>query len=113
MARSHIIFTDSGGLQEEAPSLGKPLILARDTTERPEAVEAGTVRLVGADAETIAGSLLELIRDKAAYRRMAGAKNPFGDGQAADRIADALLHFYGRSRKRPDEWAPGDNTFGA
>ncbi|MFB6264018.1 MAG: non-hydrolyzing UDP-N-acetylglucosamine 2-epimerase [Bradymonadaceae bacterium] len=90
MNRSTLILTDSGGIQEEAPSLGKPVLVMRETTERPEAVEAGTARLVGADAETIVEAVTTLLSDSDAYEQMAGASNPFGDGRAAERIADAL-----------------------
>lgn len=86
MERSYIIITDSGGVQEEAPSLGKPVLVMRDTTERPEAVEAGTVILVGTSQERIVGEANRLLNDKAHYARMAQAMNPYGDGQAAKRI---------------------------
>ncbi len=89
MQRSCIVLTDSGGLQEEAPSLGKPVLLMRDTTERPEAVEAGTVELVGTDHAAIVGAVTTLLTDEATYTRMARARNPFGDGRAARRIAAA------------------------
>lgn len=89
--RSTFILTDSGGLQEEAPCLGKPVLVMRDQTERPEGVDAGTLRLVGAEEETIVASAVELLRDPAAYGRMARADNPYGDGRAADRIAAWLL----------------------
>jgi len=91
MDRSYLIVTDSGGVQEEAPSLGKPVLVMRDTTERPEAVEAGTVRLVGSDAAAIVRNTLQLLDDETAYKRMAMAHNPYGDGNAAQRIATALL----------------------
>lgn len=91
MSKAHVIITDSGGIQEEAPALGKPVLVARDTTERPEAVTAGTARLVGATCEAIVRATEELLDDAAAYRRMSGAKNPFGDGRAADRICADLL----------------------
>lgn len=91
MTRSTLILTDSGGVQEEAPSLGKPVLVMRETTERPEAVDAGTVRLVGTDAATIEREVLHLLDDAAAYSRMAQAHNPYGDGQAAQRIAADLL----------------------
>jgi len=91
MKRAHIILTDSGGIQEEAPSLGKPVLVMRDTTERPEAVEAGTVKLVGTDVETITESLSLLLHDKQAYDAMSYAHNPYGDGKACERIRDALL----------------------
>lgn len=91
MNRAHIILTDSGGIQEEAPSLGKPVLVMRDTTERPEAVQAGTVKLVGTEAEAIVQNLRELLTDLAAYQRMSFAHNPYGDGQASQRIVNALL----------------------
>ena len=87
MSRAHVILTDSGGIQEEAPSLGKPVLVMRDTTERPEAVEAGTVRLVGTDRARIVAEVTRLLDDEAAYREMARAHNPNGDGEAAMRIA--------------------------
>lgn len=90
MNRAHIILTDSGGIQEEAPSLGKPVLVMRDTTERPEAVEAGTVKLVGTDVTTITTELNKLLTDEAAYNLMSRAHNPYGDGQACQRIRDAL-----------------------
>jgi UDP-N-acetylglucosamine 2-epimerase (non-hydrolysing) len=86
MKRSRIILTDSGGIQEEAPSLAKPVLVMRDTTERPEAVVAGTVRLVGTDRERIVSETRRLLRDEAAYRQMAFAHNPYGDGKACQRI---------------------------
>jgi UDP-N-acetylglucosamine 2-epimerase (non-hydrolysing) len=90
MNRAHIILTDSGGIQEEAPSLGKPVLVMRDTTERPEAVEAGTVKLVGTDVDKITSALNELLTDEAAYKAMSRAHNPYGDGQACQRICDIL-----------------------
>ena len=90
MRRAHLIITDSGGVQEEAPSLGKPVLVMRETTERPEAVDAGTVRLVGTDPEKIYGETLKLLTDDAAHAEMARALNPYGDGRAAGRIAAAL-----------------------
>jgi UDP-N-acetylglucosamine 2-epimerase (non-hydrolysing) len=93
MRRADIILTDSGGVQEEAPSLGKPVLVMRDTTERPEAVDAGTVRLVGTDTDLILSEVTTLLDDSAAYDRMARAHNPYGDGQAAPRIRDAILDF--------------------
>ncbi|EGR0106371.1 UDP-N-acetylglucosamine 2-epimerase (non-hydrolyzing) [Vibrio vulnificus] len=91
MDRAHIILTDSGGIQEEAPSLGKPVLVMRDTTERPEAVAAGTVKLVGTDVEKITASLNTLLTDKDAYRAMSFAHNPYGDGNACERILNILL----------------------
>lgn len=91
MQQSHIILTDSGGVQEEAPSLGKPVLVMRDTTERPEAVEAGTVRLVGTDTGRIVGELVRLLDDNEDYSRMSAAHNPYGDGRASARIVDAIV----------------------
>lgn len=91
MGRTHVILTDSGGIQEEAPSLGKPVLVMRDTTERPEAVEAGTVRLVGADREKIVQETSRLLDDPASYEVMARAHNPYGDGAAAKKILEILL----------------------
>ena len=90
MSRSYLIITDSGGIQEEAPSLGKPVLVMRETTERPEAVEAGTVRLVGTDVRRIVGEATRLLEDAGAYETMARTHNPYGDGQAAARIADEI-----------------------
>ncbi|MHB8870481.1 MAG: non-hydrolyzing UDP-N-acetylglucosamine 2-epimerase [Thermoleophilia bacterium] len=94
-----VLITDSGGIQEEAPTLGKPVLVMRDTTERPEGIAAGTARLVGTHTETVAGALLELLTDHEAYQRMAAAVNPYGDGFAAARIADHLEH---RFQMRPE-----------
>ncbi len=90
MNRAYLILTDSGGVQEEAPSLGKPVLVMRDTTERPEAVDAGTVKLVGTDVERIVGELHTLLTDADAYNAMSYAHNPYGDGKACQRILDAL-----------------------
>ncbi len=90
LARSYIILTDSGGIQEEAPSLGKPVLVMRDTTERPEGIEAGTLRLVGTDEETIFDAFEELLTNQASYDRMSHASNPYGDGHASERIVDIL-----------------------
>lgn len=90
MQHSTLLLTDSGGVQEEAPSLGKPVLVMRDTTERPEAVEAGTVRLVGTDAEAIVGNVTALLLDKEMYKRMSETHNPYGDGRACERIMAAL-----------------------
>lgn len=90
MTRAHIILTDSGGIQEEAPSLGKPVLVMRDTTERPEAVNAGTVKLVGTDVNKITSSLSELLIDESVYNKMSFAHNPYGDGRACQRILAAL-----------------------
>ena len=93
MDRATLLLTDSGGVQEEAPSLGKPVLVMRDTTERPEAVEAGTARLVGTDAGTIVAAVARLLTDREAYAGMARAHNPYGDGHAAARIVETCLRF--------------------
>lgn len=95
MTRCHLILTDSGGVQEEAPSLGKPVLVMRETTERPEAVEAGTSILVGTDRQKIVGEVTRLLTDAAAYERMSRAQNPYGDGKAARRIVAACEAFLG------------------
>ena len=93
---SHIILTDSGGIQEEAPSLGKPVLVLRDTTERPEGIDAGTLKLVGTDADTIYEETMRLLTDKAEYERMSKASNPYGDGQASRRIVDAIIEKFSK-----------------
>tara|TARA_R110002126_G_scaffold110918_1_gene248389 strand:- start:107747 stop:108928 length:1182 start_codon:yes stop_codon:yes gene_type:complete len=95
MKASYMILTDSGGIQEEAPSLGKPVLVMRDTTERPEALEAGTVQLVGTDVPVIVSAVTRLLEDAEHYRRMSQAQNPYGDGDASRRIAEALLDRFG------------------
>jgi UDP-N-acetylglucosamine 2-epimerase (non-hydrolysing) len=90
LKHSHIVLTDSGGIQEEAPSLGKPVLVMRDVTERPEAIEAGTVRLVGADRERIVANVAELLDNEASYAAMSKAHNPYGDGKACARIISIL-----------------------
>lgn len=95
MEMSELILTDSGGVQEEAPSLGKPVLVMRRETERPEAIEAGTARLVGADCATIVQETNRLLDQADAYAQMASATNPFGDGQAASRIAAILQRHHG------------------
>lgn len=101
MARSAIILTDSGGIQEEAPSLGKPVLVLRDTTERPEAVASGTVKLVGTDEDKVYNTAYKLLTDEVAYREMAESINPYGDGHTSERIVQAILYFYGISEKKP------------
>jgi len=96
MAKASIIMTDSGGIQEEAPSLGIPVLVVRDTTERPEAVEAGTVSLVGTSYEKVVEKLSHLLSDQDAYHQMAHAINPYGDGKAAERIAKITEEFFER-----------------
>jgi UDP-N-acetylglucosamine 2-epimerase (non-hydrolysing) len=105
MKMAHVVLTDSGGVQEEAPSLGKPVLVMRDTTERPEAVEAGAVRLVGTDPARIVAEVSTLLTDSDAYERMARAVNPYGDGLAARRAVQAMEHVFGQA-KRPVEFAP-------
>ena len=90
LARSFLILTDSGGIQEEAPSLGKPVLVMRDTTERPEGIQAGTLKLVGTREESIYKAFHTLIADPEEYRKMSRASNPYGDGHACERIADVL-----------------------
>lgn len=104
MARAYLVLTDSGGLQEEAPALGKPVLVMRRETERPEAVEAGTVRLCGVVQDDIVTMAERLIRDKSAYEKMAHAVNPYGDGNACARIADAILWHFGRIAERPADF---------
>jgi len=101
---SCLVLTDSGGIQEEAPSLGKPVLVLRDTTERPEAVTANTVRLVGTDENRIVAAATELMTDPVAYEIMARAVNPYGDGHAAGRVVGAIEHFFGTAG-RPAEFA--------
>ncbi len=102
MDRCYLVLTDSGGLQEEAPALGKPVLVLRKETERPEAVAAGTVKLAGVDKDTIIRMAHELITDPDAYAAMAHAVNPYGDGNACSRIADAILWHFGRGEKPAD-----------
>lgn len=92
--KSYLILTDSGGIQEEAPSLGKPVIVLRDTTERPEGIEAGTLRLAGTEEDTIYEILEELLNDNQAYQKMSMASNPYGDGKASEKIVDAIENFF-------------------
>lgn len=99
---THMIMTDSGGLQEEAPSFGVPTLVLRDTTERPEGIEAGTLELVGTDEQRVYESARRLLTDRETYERMSRAANPYGDGQASRRIVQAILHHFGRTSDRPD-----------
>lgn len=99
MARSTLILTDSGGIQEEAPSLGVPVLVMRDTTERPEGIDAGTLKLVGTDEAAIFDEAHKLLTDEQAYADMAGRKNPYGDGRASERIVAAILHHFGRGER--------------
>ena len=107
MSRSYFVMTDSGGLQEEAPALGKPVLVLRRETERPEAVEAGTVVLAGTEREQIFRLASGLLTDPATYDAMAHAVNPYGDGHACERICDALAWGFGRKEKKPEEFSPG------
>ncbi len=106
MARSYLIITDSGGVQEEAPSLGKPILVLREVTERPEAVEYGTVRLVGLREERIVSAARKLLDDRRAYDVMASATNPYGDGRAARRTVRIIKRYFGYSRTLPKEFVP-------
>ena len=104
MNRATLILTDSGGVQEEAPALGKPVLVLRDTTERPEAVDAGTVKLIGTNQAVVFGAAKTLLTDAAAYRKMAEARSPYGDGHAAERIVQALLWRHGILNSPPAEF---------
>lgn len=104
MHHSCLVLTDSGGIQEEAPSLGKPVLVLRNTTERPEAVEAGTVRLIGTDRDRVYEETKRLLTDKSAYDAMSNAVNPYGDGQASRRIVQAILYTFGNSTEKPNEF---------
>lgn len=102
--RMDLVLTDSGGLQEEAPAIGKPVLVLRDNTERPEAVEAGTVRLVGADTQLIYDTVETLFTDEEEYAHMEHAVNPYGDGKACERIVAAIKHYLGLADDRPQDW---------
>lgn len=102
MARSYLILTDSGGIQEEAPAMGKPVLVLRDTTERPEGIDAGTLKLAGTDEKTIYEMARQLLTDRDVYESMAKARNPYGDGEASRRIAEAILYYYGYRSEKPD-----------
>jgi UDP-N-acetylglucosamine 2-epimerase (non-hydrolysing) len=101
MNSSYLILTDSGGIQEEAPSLGKPVLVLRNETERPEALEAGTVRLVGTDVENILENVETLLLDQNEYRKMSQASNPYGDGRASKRIVGAILNYFSNQKRQP------------
>ncbi|MCK9905646.1 UDP-N-acetylglucosamine 2-epimerase (non-hydrolyzing), partial [Frankia sp. Cpl3] len=105
--RAHLILTDSGGVQEEAPSLGVPVLVLRDTTERPEGIEAGTLKLAGTDEEQVYEMADHLLGDASAYEAMAKAANPYGDGNASRRIVEAILHHFGLRQERPAPFLPG------
>jgi len=103
---SYLVLSDSGGIQEEAPSLGKPVLVLRDTTERPEAVAAGTVRLIGTTRDAVAMETRRLLDDEGFYKTMANAVNPYGDGRASERIARAILFKFGLTAEKPREYRP-------
>lgn len=104
MRRSYLVLTDSGGLQEEVPSLGKPVLVLRNVTERPEGIEAGTLKLAGIERETIYNMTKELLTNEKLYHEMAQAKNPFGDGNASNRIIDAILYNFKEEKQRPADY---------
>lgn len=101
---TYMIMTDSGGLQEEAPSFGVPTLVLRDTTERPEGITAGTLELVGTDEEMVYERAKALLTDSELYEKMSKAANPYGDGRASERIVDAILHHFGKTSERPDSF---------
>ncbi|WP_298590595.1 non-hydrolyzing UDP-N-acetylglucosamine 2-epimerase [uncultured Megasphaera sp.] len=105
MSLSSLVLTDSGGIQEEAPSLGKPVLVLRNTTERPEAVEAGTVRLIGTDKDVVYAETKRLLTDQAAYDAMSNAVNPYGDGKASQRIVQAILHVFAGEEAVPADFS--------
>jgi len=109
MARSYLILTDSGGIQEEAPSLGKPVLVLRELTERPEALKAGTALLAGTGRKSIVQKASALLQDTDAYNAMARAANPYGDGRASERIRDIILHFFGLRSTLPEPFAPHED----
>ena len=104
MARCYMVMTDSGGIQEEAPSLGKPVLVLRRETERPEAVAAGTAKLAGVEKDVIVSMASELLENPEAYARMAKAVNPYGDGHASERIVQAILWHFGRTEEKPADF---------
>jgi UDP-N-acetylglucosamine 2-epimerase (non-hydrolysing) len=110
MKISHLILTDSGGIQEEAPSLGKPVLVLREETERPEAVMANTVKVVGTSTDNIVNEVEKLLSDGDEYKKMSQAVNPYGDGNASKRIVSALLHYFGFTDMRPEEFDASKNA---
>ena len=106
-ARSYFIMSDSGGVQEEAPSLGKPVLVLRDTTERPEGVSAGTLKLVGTESKNIHEVIETLLTDEIVYHQMSQASNPYGDGRASERIVEAIAYYFGRA-ERPENFVIGE-----
>ncbi|WP_079506308.1 non-hydrolyzing UDP-N-acetylglucosamine 2-epimerase [Mesobacillus jeotgali] len=103
-SRAYLILTDSGGVQEEAPSLGVPVLVLRDTTERPEGIEAGTLKLAGNEEQPIYDMATELLTDRDAYEKMAKASNPYGDGRASERICEAIQYYFKRTENRPEQY---------
>jgi UDP-N-acetylglucosamine 2-epimerase (non-hydrolysing) len=103
-SRAYLILTDSGGVQEEAPSLGVPVLVLRDTTERPEGIEAGTLKLAGNEEQPIYEMATELLTDREAYEKMAKASNPYGDGRASERICEAIRYYFKRTENRPEQY---------
>jgi UDP-N-acetylglucosamine 2-epimerase (non-hydrolysing) len=110
MAKSYMIITDSGGVQEEGPSLGKPVLVLREVTERPEAVEYGTVKLVGLDEKAIYRTAKKLLVDREAYERMSTATNPYGDGLASKRTVGIIKKWFGFTRATVKDFAPNRPT---
>jgi UDP-N-acetylglucosamine 2-epimerase (non-hydrolysing) len=107
MSRAFLILTDSGGIQEEAPALGVPTLVLRDTSERPEGLATGAAELVGSGRERIVAAARRLLTDPVEYARRQGAPCPYGDGRAAQRIVAALRFFFGLAPDRPEDWSPG------
>jgi UDP-N-acetylglucosamine 2-epimerase (non-hydrolysing) len=101
-----MILTDSGGLQEEAPSFGVPVLVLRDTTERPEGIDAGTLELVGTDEDHVFQRAHALLTDASLYEKMSQAANPYGDGKASERIVKAILYHFGQASTRPESFQP-------
>lgn len=106
-ARNYFIMSDSGGVQEEAPSLGKPVLVLRDTTERPEEVSAGALKLVRTESKNIHEAIETLLTDEIVYRQMSQASNPYGDGRASEQIVEAIAYYFGRA-ERPENFVIGE-----
>jgi UDP-N-acetylglucosamine 2-epimerase (non-hydrolysing) len=109
MAKSHLIITDSGGIQEEGPSLRKPILVFRKVTERPEGVTTGGVKIIGVTRENVVREVSSLLEDSAAYQKMMAAYNPYGDGRAAERIIKAILYYFHQG-ERPEDFIPNSNN---